>query len=72
MLRSAALFRQNRYTSQFKKGQLPMPDSAIAKKANMKHAMRMSYIGDEERAVPLLKEVAYWGKVSNTDVPLLG
>ena len=49
-----------------------MPDSAIAKKANMKHAMRMSYIGDEERAVPLLKEVAYWGKVSNTDVPLLG
>ena len=24
MLRSAALFRQNRYTSQFKKGQLPL------------------------------------------------
>ena len=36
MIRLAALFQRNRYTFQFKEGQLPLPDSAVVKKANMK------------------------------------
>ena len=36
MIRLADLFRRNSYTFQFKEGQLPLPDSAVEKKANMK------------------------------------
>ena len=46
MIRSADLFRRNRYTFQFKEGQLPLPDSAVAKRANMKIGI-IPYVGEE-------------------------
>ena len=36
MIHLADLFRRNSYTFQFKEGQLPLPDSAVIKKTNMK------------------------------------
>ncbi len=49
MIRSADLFRLNRYTFQFKEEQLPLPDSAVIKKANMKIGI-----------IPRVREESIW------------